>query len=95
MRHERIDLNPLLAWREIDGQVIIISPEDSMVHELNESASFIWRQMSGGRNMKEIARLIETEYGLDASTATDDARALLEQLEAKGLLMRRRMQAHA
>lgn len=95
MNAAKINVNPLLAWREIDGQVIVISPEDSMLHELNEAASFTWRQIGAGQDEGEIARSLESEYGLEAAIARDDTRAILEEFEAKGLLRRRRMQAHA
>ena len=39
--------NPKLAWREVDGEMVIISPEDSQVHELNETASLIWKHAGG------------------------------------------------
>lgn len=82
----KIALNPLLAWREIDGQVVIISPEDSVVHELNETASFIWKQADSGRDADEIARNIGTEYSIAASEAQVDMEEFLSCLAAKGLL---------
>ncbi|MHB8526213.1 MAG: PqqD family protein [Candidatus Acidiferrales bacterium] len=79
-------LNPLLAWREIDGQVVIISPEDSVVHELNETASFIWKQADAGGDAGEIARKIGIEYSISASEARADMDEFLAGLAAKGLL---------
>ena len=29
--------NPALAWREIDDETVIISPNDSVMHELNDT----------------------------------------------------------
>ncbi|HVA71986.1 MAG TPA: PqqD family protein [Candidatus Limnocylindrales bacterium] len=86
MNRGRIAINPMLAWREIDGQVVIISPEDSVVHELNETGSFIWKQIDFGRGASEIARNMVTEYALPASEARADAEEFLECLAAKGLL---------
>jgi hypothetical protein len=39
--------NPLLAWREIDGAAVIISPGDSVMHELNGTGSAVWRLLDG------------------------------------------------
>ena len=83
---KRIVLNPLLAWREIDGQIVIISPEDSMVHELNETASFIWKKADSGQGADEIAKNIGIEYSVDASEAQEDMERFLSCLADKALL---------
>lgn len=87
MNHETVVLNPQLAWREIEGLVVVISPEDSVVHELNETASFIWKQASEGRNLAEIVRLLSDAYCVDAAQARADAEELLAGLSKKGLLV--------
>lgn len=86
MNRGKIVLNPLLAWREIDGQVVIISPQDSVVHELNETASFIWKQVGSARDAAEIATKIEAKYSISASEAQQDTAEFLASLAAKGLL---------
>ena len=80
--------NPLLAWRAIDGEVVIISPEDSIVHELNETASFIWMQVNSARNSSEIAELLVAEYDVAPEAARADTEELITHLEAKRLLLR-------
>jgi len=32
--------DPALAWREIDDETVIISPQDSVMHELNDNGEF-------------------------------------------------------
>jgi hypothetical protein len=79
--------NPLAAWRELEGEVVIMSPEDSVLHELNETASFIWKQATGERNIEGIARAMSAEFAVDETTALEDTRALVEELRSKGLLL--------
>lgn len=86
MKRETIVLNPQLAWREIEGRVVVISPEDSVVHELNETASFIWKHADGGRDVAEIASLLSEEFSVDALQAKADTEGLLERLVQKGLV---------
>lgn len=81
-----ITLNPQLAWREIEGRVVVISPEDSVVHELNETASFIWKQADRGYSVSEIANLLSLEFGVEASQARSDTEELLRTLHQKGLV---------
>jgi hypothetical protein len=78
--------NPLAAWREMDGVVVVISPEDSVLHELNPTAGFIWKHSTGERTAAEIAQLLAAEYDVDAATALADTRELIAELAAKKLL---------
>jgi len=78
--------NPLAAWREIEGVVVIISPEDSVLHELNPTASFIWKHSTGERTAEEIARLLAEEFEVDFPTAVADTCELLQELQRRNLL---------
>lgn len=79
--------NPTLAWREIDGETVIISPEESVLHELNGTGSFIWRHVDGRRSVAEIAELLAAEYNVTRDAALADTEALLTQLASRKLLM--------
>ncbi|MFZ0211097.1 MAG: PqqD family protein [Candidatus Acidiferrales bacterium] len=83
---DRPVVNPLLAWREIDGRVVIISPEDSIVHELNETASFMWKLIDAGCDANQVAKLLQDEYDVDLSAAEADTRQFLASLRGTGLL---------
>lgn len=78
--------NPLAAWREIDSVVVVISPEDSVLHELNPTAGFIWKHSTGERTTEEIARLLADEFEVEVATALADTRELIAELAAKKLL---------
>jgi len=79
--------NPRLAWREVDGEIVIISPEDSQVHELNETASLIWKYADGIRSCDEIAAELAAEFDVALEAARADAAELIEALEEKRLLL--------
>lgn len=85
-RTQRLNKNPILAWREIDGETVIISPEESIMHQLNPTGSFIWKQIDGRRTAEEIAALLAGEYDVSLETAITDTCELLEQLSAKKLV---------
>jgi phosphatidylserine decarboxylase len=78
--------NPQLAWREIDGEIVIISPEDSQVHELNETAALVWKRSDGEQSMEEIAAGIAAEYDVSCESARKDVAELIAHLEEKQLL---------
>jgi hypothetical protein len=77
----------LAAWREIDGVVVIISPQDSVLHELNSTGSFLWKQLNGERSQEELARLVSLEFDVDPDEALRDVREFLAGLAAKHLLV--------
>jgi len=78
--------NPQLAWREIDGEIVIISPEDSQVHELNETAALVWKHADGAQTVEEIAAEIAAEFDVTSESAQRDVAELIAQLAERQLL---------
>ncbi len=79
--------NPALAWREIDEETVIISPGESVMHELNDTGSFVWRNIDGRRNAEELAALLVEQYDVTRETALADTVSLLEELSSRKLLI--------
>lgn len=79
--------NPLLAWREVDGETIIILPEESVMHELNDTGSFVWRHADGQHSAQQIAELLAAEYEVTLAAALEDTEVLLADLAQRKLLV--------
>lgn len=79
--------NPALAWREIDSETVIISPGESVMHELNDTGSLVWRNIDGHRNAEELAALLVAEYEVTEDVALADTLSLLEELSTRKLLL--------
>lgn len=79
--------NPSLAWREIDGETVIISPDESVMHELNDTGSFVWRHADGRRSAAQIAGLLAAEYEVAPEVALADTEALIADLAGRKLLV--------
>jgi len=79
--------NPILAWREIDGEIVIVSPNDSVLHELNETGSFVWKRLDGHRPAAEIASSLAAEYDVRAQDALRDTEMLLSELASRQLVV--------
>ena len=79
--------NPALAWREIDDETVIISPTESVMHELNETGSFLWKNIDGLRTAAELAAMLAAEYEVTPGAALADTEALLQQLASSKLLV--------
>jgi len=80
-----ITRNPKLAWREIGGETVIISPEDSQVHELNETASLIWKHAEG-KTLQEVAERVSSVYEISVEAARADIDALVTAWQQKQLV---------
>jgi len=79
--------NPALAWREIDGETVIISPHDSVMHELNDTGSFLWKNIDGKKSAAELAELLVENYEVTPDIALSDTQALLQEMSSRKLLV--------
>jgi hypothetical protein len=79
--------NPALAWREIDEAMVIISPTDSVMHELNDTGSFLWKNIDGRRSAAELAELLAESYEVAREIALIDTQALLEEMSSRKLVV--------
>jgi len=79
--------NPALAWREIDNETVIISPNDSVMHELNDTGSFLWKNIDGKRSAADLAQLLVQSYEVTPDVALSDTQSLLEDMSARKLVV--------
>src|ERR1700716_668319 len=79
--------NPALAWREIDDETIIISPNDSVMHELNDTGSFLWKNIDGRKSAAELAELLVENYDVTPDIALSDTEALLQEMSSRKLVL--------
>ncbi len=79
--------NPALAWREIDDETVIISPQDSVMHELNDTGSFLWKNIDGRKSAAELAELLAANYEVTPDAALSDTQALLEEMSSRKLVV--------
>ena len=79
--------NPALAWREIDEATVIISPNDSVMHELNDTGSFLWKNIDGYRTAADLAALLAENYEVTPDVALTDTQSLLEEMSSRKLLV--------
>lgn len=75
-----------LLVREVGGEVLVLDAEADRVHQLNASASLIWRLHEVGVDAAEIASALAIEFDLDKHTAYTDVKVALEQFRALKLI---------
>ena len=85
--------NPALAWREIEGRTVIVSPTESVLHELNDTGSLIWKWLDGEHSSQAIAKMLAQEYEVEPETAQADVETLIARLAGQKLLVPGRARA--
>lgn len=77
--------NPDTAWRLIDGQAVIFTPDDSLLHTLNPVASKVWELLDGEHDLKSLVDAICEEFEVEREQATADVQEFISDLVNRGL----------
>ncbi len=77
----------LTPWQEMEGQALVITPQKSSVHELNDTATFIWKQIDGQTSARSIIENLCEEFDVNEEEAQKDVLALVNEMKEKGLLI--------
>ena len=74
------------VYRMVDGEAVIVEPQNGMVNVINEVGSRIWELTDGRRSVAQIADIISSEHEISTKTALKDAIEFLEEMSEKGLI---------
>ncbi|MEF3279871.1 MAG: PqqD family protein [Elusimicrobiota bacterium] len=75
-----------IVWREIDGEIFIIDSINERIHELNETASLIFRLINKNKKIPEIVDIILDKYEIDRKTCENDLKYLLSEFIKRGII---------
>ena len=75
-----------MPWRVIGGRAVVINPVKGEVHELNETATFLWESFDGTLCREGLTARLCAEFSVAPGEAKTDVDALLASLHEKGLL---------
>ncbi len=75
-------INENIAWREIDGQILILdSQQNQMAHDLNEMGTFIFLSLTQGKQLNEIISQIKSQYSdLSEAELNSDIESFINKL---------------
>lgn len=82
---KRFRRNDALPCQEIQGQAVIVCPARRELHQLDETATFLWNRLDRPRSAAELAEALCEEFEVDPERAERDTRAFLAELQRKGL----------
>ncbi len=75
--------------REVAGQTLVIATGEASksfkgMIKLNESAKTIWKWLIDGEDSENVADRLMQEYGLDETTAREEAPRFIRKMEEAG-----------
>jgi hypothetical protein len=76
-----------LMVREVDGEVLLLDTESDQIHQLNRTASLIWRKCAEAASADEIATLLAREFDVEGDIALRDVTETLSRLRALNVLV--------
>lgn len=79
--------NPNIASRIVDGEAIIMTPQDEILHSLNAVGTKIWELCDGKSRVKEIIGKVHEEFNVDLKAVQKDVVEFIEELVQKGMLI--------
>lgn len=74
--------------RELDGQMVLVSPEDGKIRVLNATGAAIWRLLQSAETQDAIVGALARDFDIPLTVAKADVTRFIEDLLARGLLTR-------
>lgn len=83
--------SPNYVLRRIAGQDVLVSIGEGLADfrgyiEMNDTASFLWKQLQEGKTKEELLEAIVETYDVDEDTARRDVDSCLDLLISKGMI---------
>jgi hypothetical protein len=76
-----------LAWKEVDGETLLLDLETSLYLSVNPSATVLWRLLAEGSTRDALIQALRDAYELDEARATEDVDAFLADCRARKFLV--------
>ena len=78
--------NRSIAWRDIEGEAVLIEPSDGTVIVLNGVGCRVWSLLEEPRSSTDITRRIADEYQQNEDDVSTDVSRFLLDLDRRGLV---------
>jgi len=73
--------------RPVEDELLLLNTETQRIHQLNPTASLIWRCCGEAASEHEIACLLAAKYAVDEDIALKDVAETLRQFHELGLVV--------
>jgi hypothetical protein len=77
-----------LILRKVQQDLLLLDTKFNQIHQLNETASFIWENWEQVPDPVEIARLLAQKFDVEEQVVLNDVSAIVGRLQELNLLVR-------
>ncbi len=77
-----------LILRNVRQDLLLLDTEFNQIHQLNETARFIWENWEQVPDPVEIARLLAQKFDVEEQVVLNDVSAIVGRLQELNLLVR-------
>ncbi len=75
-----------LTARSVEGETVLLHRAGGFVHQLNNTASFIWSRLDGHTSPHDVAAAVAEAFDVEPEKAARDVDAFVDQLKSLDLL---------
>ena len=73
--------------RDLDGDLLILDTEADQIHQLNQTASYIWRHLDEAPAPEQLAGLLAEAFDVEEQVALTDVLEALERFRGLNLVL--------
>ena len=84
--NQSFTINPDLIWRVVDGNTVVVSPEDGDVQVFSATANVIWQLLVDKKEISEIESYLVSHYIVSDDQAKADVNKFILELIEMGLI---------
>lgn len=74
------------VWRVIDGDVVLLIPEEATIHALTGCGSRVWELIEGETTIPAVIASICAEYEVEPDIARDEVTEFVDKLVSMNLV---------
>ena len=75
-----------ITWRDVNGELVVLKLTSGEYFSFNEVGRLTWLNLTEGKSIKEIVKVIEKEYDVTTDQAQSDVYTFIEGLLENQLL---------
>jgi hypothetical protein len=75
-----------VSSRTVEGETVVLDRSNEQIHQLNQTASYIWERCDGVRTLQAIAQQLAESFAIDGETAARDVTTVVAQFHTLHLL---------
>lgn len=81
-------INEEISHREIEGQILLLRPDDHFLYTVNGSGKFIWQEIVKRKPVSAIVKSLSKKFDISEEMANKDVLSFVKDLEKKEIIVK-------